>query len=323
MLLIVTNKTDLASDYLILRLEEFNVPFHRLNTEDYLHKYEINLGLSNNGINSSINYYNGKIIRISDINGVYFRQPIIPELNSRVAEKDFNFAQRETLELLRSLWRLIDENLWLNHPKNLLLANNKVDQLQKAVEIGFKIPETCISTDKNVIEKFYNYYNGGIIIKAIKHGFYKGKNKVQIVPTQKVKVKLIENIQEYAKIPAIFQERIEKLYDIRVTVIGQDVYATAIHSQDHEDTKTDWCAMDLRDDIDLIHTKYDLPEKIKKFCLEITNKFNLNFSAIDLIYSKDKDYYFLEMNPNGQWGWIEDKVGFPIRDSIINYLMKK
>jgi glutathione synthase/RimK-type ligase-like ATP-grasp enzyme len=323
MLLIVTNKTDLTSDYLLLRLEELDIPFHRLNTEDYLHKYEINLNLSNEKIDSSINYFNGKKIKISDIKGVYFRQPVIPELDPTITETEFNFAQRETLEILRSLWRLIDENLWLNHPKNLLLANNKVDQLQKAVEIGFKIPKTCISTDINVIEKFYKYYEGNIIVKALKHGFYKEKNKIKIVPTQKVKFKLIENMQKYAKIPAIFQKRIEKKYDIRVTVIGKDVYATAIHSQDHEDTKTDWCAMDLHEDINLIHTKHDLPDEIKQFCIEITNRFHLNYSAIDLIYSKDNSYYFLEMNPNGQWGWIEDNVGFPIRDSIINYLLKK
>ena len=81
--------------------------------------------------------------------------------------------------------------------------------------------------------------------------------------------------------------------------------------------------MDIREDINLIHSRHELPERLNQKCLDITNKFNLNFSAIDLIYSKDKKYYFLEMNPNGQWGWIEDKVGFPIRDSIIDYLVNK
>jgi glutathione synthase/RimK-type ligase-like ATP-grasp enzyme len=244
-------------------------------------------------------------------------------VNQNIEENDFKFAQREVLELLRSLWRMIDEELWLNHPKYLMLANNKIDQLRKAVEIGFNIPDTCISTDHNTIKKFYDDFNGDIIIKAVKHGFYKGKSSVKIAPTQKVRKEFIDKNNQYAKVPAMFQERIEKEYDIRVTVIGKDIYATAIHSQDYEETKVDWSAMDIREDINLIHSRHELPERLNQKCLDITNKFNLNFSAIDLIYSKDKKYYFLEMNPNGQWGWIEDKVGFPIRDSIIDYLVNK
>ncbi|MCK4636490.1 MAG: hypothetical protein KAT49_01270, partial [Methanomicrobia archaeon] len=143
---------------------------------------------------------------------------------------------------------------------------------------------------------------------------------VQIAPTQKIDKNFIDNISNYAKIPMIFQKRIEKKYDIRVTVIGNQVYATAIHSQEHNETKIDWRLWDMHHDIDLKHSKFDLPKRIVQLCLKITQRFNLNFSAIDLIYSTNNKYYFLEMNPNGQWAWIEEKVGFPIRDSIINYL---
>ena len=321
MLLIITNKSDFTSDYLILRLEKLNIPFWRLNTEDYLSKYQIEIHLWNNSIKSCINYFDGRVIETNKIRGVYFRQPIVPNLSFEITESELEFAQRETLEVLRSLWRIIDERLWLNHPKYLLLANNKIDQLQRAVKLGFNIPPTCISTNSNTIRNFYRSFNGDIIAKAVKHGFYKRKQSVQITPTQKVDKHFIDNINDYAKVPMIFQKRIEKEYDIRVTVVGNQVYAAAIHSQEHEETKIDWRLWDMHHDVDLKHSKFDLPNRIARLCLKITQEFNLNFSAIDLIYSTDNKYYFLEMNPNGQWAWIEEKVGFPIRDSIINCLV--
>jgi len=107
-----------------------------------------------------------------------------------------------------------------------------------------------------------------------------------------------------------------------VTVVGNKVFATAIHSQDHNETKIDWRLWDIITDIDLKHTKIELPSDISEKCINITKSFNLSFSAIDLILSKDNEYYFLEMNPNGQWAWIEEKTGYPIRDTIISYFQK-
>ena len=320
MLLIVTNKSDLTSDYLIIRLEELNIPFWRLNTEDYLSKYQIELHITNDSLKPSINYFNGRDIEMDNIRGVYFRRPIAPDMSSKIGEAELEFAQRETMEVLRSLWRIINEKLWLNHPKHLWIANNKIDQLKRAVNLGFNIPPTCISTNSDTIRDFYLSFSGNIIAKAVKHGFYKKGKNIQMASTQKIDKDFIDKINHYAKVPMIFQEKIKKKFDIRVTVIGDTVYPTAIYSQEHEETKTDWRVWDKYPDINLKHSKFDLPHRIVHLCLKITQEFNLRFSAIDLVYSVDDKYYFLEMNPNGQWAWIEEKVGFPIRDSIIDCL---
>lgn len=322
MLLIVTNKTDLTSDYLILKLKEQNIPFFRFNTEDYLLRYDVNIELSNSLGNACIKCRNKNIkIDLSDITGVYFRRPLSPEIEKYVVQDEAEFAQRESLEMLRSLWRMIDEELWLNHPKHLLIANNKVNQLKKAREIGFKIPETTISSDPKVIKRFSSLYRG-TITKAVKHGFYKNEKDIKVALTREMTQENIETLNDFAEIPMIIQRRIEKTCDVRVTVVGNKVFATAIHSQDHNETKIDWRLWDIITDIDLKHTKIELPSDISEKCINITKSFNLSFSAIDLILSKDNEYYFLEMNPNGQWAWIEEKTGYPIRDAIISYFQK-
>jgi glutathione synthase/RimK-type ligase-like ATP-grasp enzyme len=320
LLLIITNKTDLTTDYLILRLEELNIPFWRLNTEEYLSEYEIDIFSRNNSLFSSIRYYNGSVLSKEDLQAVYFRRPVMPDISSGIENNEVDFAEREVSEVLRSLWRIIDEKLWLNHPKYLWLANNKVEQLKIATSLGFNIPPTCISTCYNSIKNFYNKFNGDVIIKAVKHGFYKQDRDIKIATTQQIDQDFIDNFNEYAKVPVMFQKKIKKKFDIRVTVVGNKVYPTAIHSQDYEETKLDWRLWDNFNHVDLKHEKYELPKEISQLCKKITQKFNLRFSAVDLIYANNNKYYFLEMNPNGQWAWIEEKVGFPIRDSIIEAL---
>jgi len=322
MFLIVTNKKDLTSDYLIVRLEELGIPFCRLNTEDYLSKYIIDINFSNNEFNSFIKFFDGNIINTNKITRVFFKHPLKPNFISNIPANQINFAEREIIEMLRSLFRVIDTKFWLNHPKYIFAANNKIEQLKIASKLGFNIPQTCISSDPESITNFYHSNNQDIIAKAVKYGYEISRNNIHFAPTKKVEKNYVDNLENYHMIPTIYQERIEKKYDIRVTVVGNEVYAAAIHSQNHNETMVDWRLWDMHEDVDLIHTKHQLPAPIKDLCLQITKKFNLGFSAIDLIYSPEKKYYFLEMNPNGQWAWIEGKLGFPIRDSIINFSYK-
>jgi hypothetical protein len=317
MLLIITNKSDFTSDFLVLRLKERAIPFLRLNTEDYLKKLKINFDISSENEEIEIIYENTDI-NLNDITGIYFRRPILPDLDENINDEDLKFAEREIETTLSGAWKLIDDKLWLNNPKYLYLSNNKIEQLKIAKNLGFLIPDTIITTDIKKIRNFFKKHKS-IVGKAVKHGFYSSKNKVKIALTQELDNSFIDNLTSYAKIPMIYQEKLEKKFDIRITVVGNDVFPVALYSQEHKVSKIDWRAWDLLENFDLEHKKIKLPKDIHNKCIQITKHFNLNFSAIDMVLTKDNKYVFLELNPNGQWAWIEKKVGYPIRDSIINF----
>lgn len=319
MLLIVTNKSDITTDYLILKLQERDIPFVRLNTEDYLKKYQITISVEKSSIKSYIEFENNLIFNTKDFKGIYFHQPVKPNLKNEVVKSDLKYAERESLETLRSLWRIIDPELWVNHPKYLWAANNKIEQLKVANILGLDIPPTLVSTIPEQISNFYND-NCEIIGKAVKHGFYKYKNKVHIANTQKIEKKFIKEISNYANVPMMFQKLIKKKFDIRVTIINGEIFPTQIHSQDHKETITDWRVWDMIDDLNLKHSICQLPSSLSKKLTKLTKYFNLKYSAIDLIQTPDDQYYFLELNPNGQWAWIEKMVDYPIRNSLIKCL---
>lgn len=123
-------------------------------------------------------------------------------------------------------------------------------------------------------------------------------------------------------VPAILQPQLEKDFDLRITVVGKQVFPVAILSQQHAETSIDWRTWDISEGIDLRHEPFDLPTEISEQCLALNRRLGLNFSCIDMVLTKGGEFVFLEVNPNGQWAWIESLVGLPIRDAIIDHLIR-
>lgn len=317
MLLIITEKADLTSDYLILKLLERKVPFIRLNTEDYLTSFSLDFSI-NNEQESYLLSNNGKRILLENITGAYFRRPALPNLDRKISPSQIKFAQREMESVLSGFFKLIDESKWLNHPKYIFLSNNKIEQLSIARKIGFSIPNTIITCNKDVIRHFVEKQKS-VIAKSVKHGFYAFNDEVYLAFTQQIDDNYLDNIEEYATVPMIIQKRIEKEYDIRINVIGDKVFAAAILSQEYPISQLDWRVWDVCEKFDLKHKQIKLPEDIENSCIAINKHFHLGFSAIDMVLSKSGEYIFLELNPNGQWAWIEENTGYPLRDTIIDF----
>ena len=115
------------------------------------------------------------------------------------------------------------------------------------------------------------------------------------------------------------QKYIEKKLEFRVTVVGQDIFTCAIHSQDSERTKEDWRRYDFEN---VKHESYDLPENVKSSLLRFMQLCHLTFGAIDMILTPEGDYVFLEVNPSGQYIWIENLAKLPISRSIAENLTR-
>jgi glutathione synthase/RimK-type ligase-like ATP-grasp enzyme len=120
-------------------------------------------------------------------------------------------------------------------------------------------------------------------------------------PTTLITDAELELLDSVRLVPCLFQEYVPKRLELRVTVIGDEVFAAEIHSQDHEQARVDW------------HGQYDgvsfrkatLPAEVADRCLALARGYGLNYSAIDLVLTPDGRYVFLENNPNGQFRFVE------------------
>ena len=99
-------------------------------------------------------------------------------------------------------------------------------------------------------------------------------------------------------------------------MVGRKSFAVVIDSQKNNETVVDW----RKGEFPLEHTKIELPDKILKQCITLLEKLNLRFGAIDFILDAKERFVFLEINPNGQWAWIEKQTGYDISNEIVNLL---
>jgi glutathione synthase/RimK-type ligase-like ATP-grasp enzyme len=125
--------------------------------------------------------------------------------------------------------------------------------------------------------------------------------------------------EAFSQTVSFVQEYVSKSFELRVTIVGEDVFTARIDNQELEEDKG---KVDWRQGYDsgLRLSEFLLPETIKDKCLTLVHALGLNFGCIDLIVRPDGEYIFLECNPNGQWLWVELETGMKISKSIARFL---
>ena len=116
--------------------------------------------------------------------------------------------------------------------------------------------------------------------------------------------------------PAIFQEEVSNECDVRVTVIGEKIFACEIYRTGTLASEIDWRKGQLTGN--LIYKACEPP--FPEMCVELVKRMGLKFGAIDLIRDHDGQYWFMEINPNGQWGFVEENTGLPLSKAMAELL---
>lgn len=304
MILIITHKEDFTADFVIEKLNEQNIKYFRLNCED--------LNENNYLFGNSNNFY-FSINGISEFSSVWFRRTKLPDIETTDQDqKIFLLADYESL--FDNLFNLINSEKWLSHPNYIYKAENKLYQLQKAKEIGFNIPNTVVTNNHRQLSEFVSDNANEVIIKPIRQGRIQLSDGVKTIFTNQVGKEVLENLIEYDLTPCIVQNLIQKEFELRITVVGNKVFSAKINSQENKNTQTDW-----RKEKNPFF-ECEIPQEIENKCIRLLKELNISFGAIDLIKDKNGEYIFLEINPNGQWAWIEMETGLKISEAIINYL---
>lgn len=319
MIIILTNKEDVTVDFIVRELKRQEIEYYRLNTEDIPQKVEVNFSIEEDKF-LLLDKVKNIEVDLNKITSVYFRRAQVSSLAyiDEINMQERNYLRGELAYLLEGIYKVLSKRYWLNNVYRIREAENKIFQLQNAKEIGFTIPASVISNIPEVVKSIVDTYENNCIIKPIKSGNIDTTTSSNIIFTSKIEKNFFEERARIADFPVFIQENIHKRYDLRCIVIGEQVYCAQIESQANEDSKIDW----RKGKSYLNHAVHELPLEVKEKCIEMTRRLNLNYSAIDLILDKNGRYIFLECNPNGQWAWLEIRLGFPISGDIVKLLNK-
>jgi glutathione synthase/RimK-type ligase-like ATP-grasp enzyme len=223
------------------------------------------------------------------------------------------YIEAEWSSFLKSLYSRL-EGRWLNSPTKIFMAEDKPMQLLLAQEIGFHVPQAFVTNDILCARAISAL--GQAIGKPLRQAVLAGETERVIFTSRLAEIE-DEQAEAIRLSPFIVQSEILKQYDVRVTVVGGRVFATAIWSQDNEETITDWRKGSRPD---LRHEKIVLDRRVERQCVKLVQRLGLRYGAIDLVCDQSGKLWFLEINPNGQWAWIENLTGYPIAAAIVDEL---
>lgn len=323
MIAVVTNKNDTHADLVCKKMTERDIEFFRINTESILNQTRITVEFDGTINKKPIayidNFFDSCKININEIQSVWYRKPKPVMVSKEITQKAaINFIQEETKAVINGLWFLMNDCYWISSPWEIQEASNKIYQLNLAKSIGFTIPKTIITTSPTKAKEFYYQYKKNVVAKVLTYGTFEENGHASIILTNKVSPENIKNTDFVQFCPTLFQEYVPKKTEFRVTVVGEKVFACEIHSQKSETTKIDWRNYG---DQEIPYVASNLPQDIRDKCITLVKKLGLNFGAIDMIRTPSDQYIFLEINPSGQWYWLEEKTGLPISDALINLLV--
>lgn len=197
--------------------------------------------------------------------------------------------------------------------------DSKEEQLKKAVLCGLLVPDTCISNDERQVKAFIRAQQGPVIAKMQSSFAIKRNGEEHVVFTSELTDAGSDDLEALRLCPMIFQQKIEKKLELRVTIVGQALFAFSIDSQRLGNAKTDW----RKEGAAMINDwqPYELPHRVKRQLLEFMGGYGLNYGAIDLLLTPGDEYYFLEVNAAGEYFWLDRLCDHAISRQIAAVLL--
>ncbi len=318
MLLFASRAEDFHTDYVEAYCRQRDIPCLRLCTEDFPNDIALSVTIDNNSFGGTLR---GAAFEASldDIGGVWYRRPEAPNVHADLDETFARFVEHEVDETLYGLYRALWDRHWVNPPHNDATAGYKLYQTSLARQLGFRTPRTIVTNNPADALDFFRLCGRQMVYKLM-YPLLKDDADGQplgVYTTLITQSDIDMHLESVRIAPCLFQEVISKRYELRVNVIGDYVWSAAIHSQAQARTQ-----LDYRHDIEgCVHEPVLLPPRLEAMCVALTRRLGLRMSNIDLIVTDAGDYVFLEANPNGQWLWVEQQVGFPLTHALIDQLL--
>lgn len=266
--------------------------------------------------NSPRVYYDNQPLDLLQVGAAWFRRPsnFRHENDIDIDGPRYESLAFEYMQLQKFIWNSIRDPLWLNSPANIERAEDKLSQLVLAQELGFATPKTIVGNKwKDIVQ-----LPKGKLVFKMPRGKLSTKDEDKIMYTA-----LFDNSPDSlplqsAPYPGIWQSYVEKKREWRITVIGNKTFDAAIYTD--SDAKNDWRQKQSTPSVTFKSEPF--PKALQQKCVQMLKRLDLRYGAFDFVEAPNGEIVFLEVNPNGQYGWVQHALDLPISDAIAAELMR-
>ncbi|WP_436786236.1 ATP-grasp ribosomal peptide maturase [Yinghuangia sp. YIM S10712] len=307
--LVATEADDQTADMVIDELNRRGVPVVRFNPSDIGGDLAISASFGSCPTTAPRQVLRtpSRTADLDTARSLYWRRPTWPAFD-HFEEADARFAAAQVRHGLGGTLYALPNCRYVNHPLRNFEAEHKPLQLAVARCLGLTVPPTLVSNDLDEVQRFIATHRN-VVYKALRWTPYQQGATGFTTWTEPVTAAELD--ESVTVVPHLFQARVDKIADVRALVIGTRVFAVRIDSG-----LLDW----RRDYSALAYRVVNLPHQVDAALLAYLRHFGLSSGSFDLAVDRDGGYHWLELNPNGQWGWLEDETGLPLAASFADLL---
>jgi hypothetical protein len=250
----------------------------------------------------------GDRIHLSNVTVLWLRRPRAPQIldhaiddpNARV------LIDNDSSGGLRGLLTTTFTGKWISSFDSLIRGSDKITQLHAAAQCGMRVPATLVTQSQYEVAKFYEQHSGRIIIKTIAGA------EGPFLLTRQIHDPFEFDEASYAAAPAIYQELIQGIRHIRLICFGETSLAASIDSPD----------LDWRPNLNVPIQSWPVPEGVHRKVRRTLDYLGLEMGVIDLKETPDGELVWLEVNPQGQFLFLEPLTGLNIAEQFADYLIR-
>lgn len=245
----------------------------------------------------------GENVDATHVQIVWNRRAQRPAVSKSIPKQDRGAALTEAEQLVEGVGGWLAEQVrWVNDPFAERRAAKKPYQLAAAHRCGLRVPDTLISNNLEEIRRFFAHHSNNVIFKTLRPMTWHTDTEHYILYGEKVTFAQVTGNPFLSETPHFFQRYIDKDFEVRAIILGDRIHSFSLNSQASEDSKTDWRRSQ---DGSLTPEPIVLPEPVETAILLLMRGLGLEYGAVDLICDTAGDFWFLEVNPAGQFLFLE------------------
>jgi hypothetical protein len=309
--LVVTNERDVGADFVVRELDGRGIRVIRLNTER-APQWKLTL---TPGTDWSLSR-GGRALGADRCAGVWWRRPEVPE--SLAVDDPAAVTLGDQWRVFLAALATVPGPTWVSEPGLIRTAESKALQLRSARELGFSVPATLWTNDVDEARHFVDSCGGTAVVKSVTTAWWEAAGRGHFVYASLVRAEDLPVAERLALAPVCLQSPVQPKRDIRVTVVEHVVLA-AVRA---DSTRNAEEPLDWRRAPQHFWSRYALPADVADGCRALVASFGLRFGAIDLAVDDIGTHWFLELNPNGEWGWLQ-RAGLPIAEALADTLLRQ
>ncbi len=249
---------------------------------------------------------------IHEVNAVWTRRVFGPPRPADLSALEADHCVRESRAALDGFLSALHDAAWLDPLPRVRHADNKLVQLREALRAGLHVPRTIVGNDPDEVHRLWDACRGQVVTKMLTPVTQSMGPPAAAVYTHALSASDLDDLDGLALAPMIFQERIDKLRELRVVYVAGRCFVGAL-----EAAGDDWrkpAAAPARWQHDR------LPDDVAAALDALMRTLGLRFGVADVLRARDGSHAFLEVNPVGEWGMLERDLDLPIADTIAEEL---